>query len=155
MKRFAILLLVPLGLSSCDRLSRAFASATPANATSEKPIFLKSGQAVLFAPESDHSLLVGASVVDSQLCIAQIDPHRSNFGVNWNKSGSWETSAVLIDGETRTYMIDKDGDGLPELKTVKTPSGMKRYRLVNPQWEEIPSKQNPSDHEKDAPKSPK
>lgn len=140
MKRCAILLLFPWVFSSCDRVSRAFAPANPANATTGKPVFLKNGQAVLFAPESDHSLLVGASMQDGKLCVAQADPKRSNFGVNWSPSGSWETATERIDGETHTYMIDKDGDGLPEIKAVKTPSGTKRYRLVNPQWEEIPSK---------------
>ena len=129
-----------LSVCACSKKPEPRSVALPDQVVNDKPIVLKEGQCVLLMKEGDDALLIGASVVDGKLCIAEIDPKGRNFGVTSKDSESWETSTIVSDGSTTQYVLDKDGDGYADYKAETSPSGTRRFELLNEDWVEIKSK---------------
>jgi len=123
------LLSLALALFGCKGSESVRSSALPENVKEDRPIILKEGQAVVLIPEGDKSVMVGASIVDGKLSISEIEPDGKSFSVTWNDSESWE-SAVMNSSEGKTTtLIDKDGDGLPDLKAIMTKGSLSRFSL--------------------------
>jgi hypothetical protein len=124
---------------ACGKKTPSRSAALPDNVMTDKPIVLKEGQSVALMMEGSN-LIVGASVVDGKLSVAEIAPKGRNFGVTWKDSESWETSTIVSDGTTTTSVLDRNGDGYADFKTESTPSGLRRYELQGEEWVEIKSK---------------
>jgi hypothetical protein len=84
MTRTAHLLLLTLALVGCRDPKFLRSSALPENVREDRPVVIKEGQAVIFVPESNESLMIGASLVDGKLSISEIDPKGRSFSVTWN-----------------------------------------------------------------------
>ena len=89
--------------------------------------------------------MIGASVLDGKLTVSEIDPKGRHFGVTWKNSESWDTSTIVSDDTTTTYVLDKNGDGYADYKTKTTPSGLSRYELQGEEWVEVKSKKKDSE----------
>ena len=113
----------------------------------DKPIVLKEGQAVVLMIEGDRNLMVGASVSDGKLSVAEIDPKSRNFGVTWKDADTWDTSTSVTDGSNTTFVLDKNGDGYADFKTEITPTGTRRYELRGEDWVEVKSKKSQSEQD--------
>ena len=111
----------------------------------DKPIVLKEGQSVALMMEGDRNLIVGASVVDGKLSVAEIAPKGRNFGVTWEDSETWNTATNVSDGSSSTYVLDKNGDGYADYKAEITPTGTRRYELQGEAWIEIKSTKKTSE----------
>lgn len=83
--------------------------------------------------------MIGASVIDGKLTVVEIDPKGRNFGVTWKNSEAWDTSTIVSDGSTTTYVLDKNGDGYADFKAETTPTGSRRYELQGEEWVEVKS----------------
>ena len=108
----------------------------------ERPIVIKEGQAVILVPESNKSLMIGASVVDGKLSISEIEPKGRSFSVTWNDPESWETSMTDSEDDQTTTVIDKNGDGVPDIRAVLKKESLSRFVLQDPKWIELESRTN-------------
>lgn len=140
MKTLLPALFLIFAISACSKKPAPRSAALPDNVVSDQPIVLKEGQSVILIKEGDRELMIGASVVDGKLSIAEIDPKGRNFGVTWKDSEIWETSTIVSEGSTTTSLLDKNGDGYADFKAVSTPSGLRRYELQGEEWVEIKAK---------------
>lgn len=134
MIRHTLFILAPFVLLGCDGEDLTRSSALPDNVTEDRPIVIREGQAIVLVPDGDRSIMIGASVVDGKLTISEIDPAGKSLSVTWNDKDTWETSVIDSREDQTTITIDKSGDGLPNLRTVKTADSLLRYRLEEPQW---------------------
>ncbi len=123
--------------SACSKKTAPRSASLPDNVVSDKPIMLKEGQSVMLMKEGDRDLMIGASVVNGKLAIAEINPKGRNFGVTWKDSETWETSTIISDDSTTRYVLDKNGDGYADFKAETTPSGSSRYELQGEEWVEV------------------
>lgn len=133
-----LLSILIFALTSCDDQS-----AVADNLDEERTlIIVKEGEAVILVPETDRSMMIAAGVLRGKLSVTEIDPHGRNFGVTWNDAESWETSTIVSDESGGTViLLDKDGDGLPNLK-IESPGGGqvgRRFEFENALWKELPS----------------
>lgn len=151
MKSLFPALFLIFAVCACSEKPAGRSAALPDNVVSDKPIVLKEGQSVMLMKEGDRGLMIGASVVDGKLCVAEIDPKGRNFGVTWKDSENWLTSTIVSDDSTTTYVLDKNGDGYADFKAKITPSGSYRYELQGEEWVEVKSKKK--DSEQAAPSS--
>lgn len=147
MKTLYLALFLIFTVCACSEKPAPRSTSLPDNVVSDKPIVLKEGQAVLLMKEGDQDLMIGASVVDGKLSIAEIDPEGRNFGVTWKDSETWETSTIVSDGSTRTTVLDKNGDGYADYKGETTSSGLRRYELQGEEWVEVISKKKDSEQD--------
>jgi hypothetical protein len=145
MKTLLLALFLIFAVCACSKKPAPRSAALPDNVTNDKPIVLKEGQSVILMKEGDQYLMIGASVADGKLSVAEIDPKGRNFGVTWKDSETWETSTMVSDGTTATSVLDKNGDGYADFKAVSTPSGLRRYELQGEEWVEIKSKKEDSE----------
>jgi hypothetical protein len=134
-------------ICACSKKPPSRSAALPDNVVTDKPIVLKEGQAVVLMMEGDRDLMVGASVVDGKLSVAEIDPKGRIFGVTWKDSESWETSTEVSDGSIHTFVWDKNGDGYADLKAEITPNGIRRYELQGEAWIEVKSTKKTSEQD--------
>ena len=95
---------------------------------------------MILAPENNKSLIIGASVVDGRLSISEIDPKGRSFSISWIDEESWETSVIDSQDDQTTTTIDKNGDGLPDLRVVMADGALLRSTLDDPRWIELKSK---------------
>jgi hypothetical protein len=130
---------------ACNKKPPSRSAALPDNVVTDKPIVLKEGQAVVLMMEGDRNLMVGASVSDGKLTVVEIDPKGRNFGVTWKNSEAWDTSTIVSDGSTTTYVLDKNGDGYADFKAETTPTGSRRYELQGEEWVEVKSTKKDSE----------
>ena len=93
--------------------------------------------------------MIGASIVDGKLSITEIDPKGRSFGVVWKNADTWNTSATVTEGDNRTLVLDKNGDGYADFRAELTPAGVHRYELQDEAWVELKPKNSKS--EQDAP----
>jgi hypothetical protein len=126
-------------LAGCDHPPSSKSAALPENVKHDRPIVLKEGQAVVIAPEGNKSLLIGASVVNGKLSIAEIDPEGRSFGVAWTNADEWETSTTVKNAMTSTITIDKTMDGVADLQAVMDQNGIHRFTSGEQQWNKLPS----------------
>jgi hypothetical protein len=80
--------------------------------------------------------MIGASVVDGKLVIAEIDPKGRSLSVAWKNKDSW-TTTVMDSAENQTTVIDKDGDGIPDIRAVMKEGSLLRFRLEDAKWIEL------------------
>ncbi|MFT4176188.1 MAG: hypothetical protein QM627_05990 [Luteolibacter sp.] len=132
-----LLTLITFALTGCDHSTRS--PALPDNVQEGRPIVIKEGQAVILVPEGNKSVMIGASVVNGKLSISEVDPKGRSFSITWNSADSWETSVMNSTEEGTTVTIDKDGDGLPDLRTILKEGSASRYQLKEPNWIELQS----------------
>ena len=97
--------------------------------------------------EGDRDLMVGASVSNGKLSVAEIDPKSRNFGVAWKDADTWETSTTVKDGSNTTFVLDKNGDGYADFKAEITPTGTRRYELQGEAWIEVKSTKKTSEQD--------
>lgn len=128
-----------LALLGCRDAPSTSSGALPENVKENRPIILKEGQAVTLIPEGDRSLMVGATVIDGKLSISEVDPDGRSISVTWKDSESWKTSVIDSAKGKTTTLIDKDGDGLPDLKAIMAEGFLQRYTLDDPEWNKIES----------------
>jgi hypothetical protein len=136
---------------ACSKKTPSRSAALPDNVITDKPIVLKEGQAVALMMEGDRNLIVGASVVDGKLSVAEIAPKGRNFGVTWEDSETWNTATNVSDGSSSTYVLDKNGDGYADYKAEITPTGTRRYELQGEAWIEVKSTEKTSETQQAAP----
>lgn len=136
MNHLISLFVVTIALCACNNKFVTRSDSVPDNVKEDRPIVLKEGQAVVLVPESNKAVMIGATVLDGRLSIAEIDPDGGNFGVTWNDEESWDTSTIIPDGSNQITLIDKNGDGIPETKIDKTGG----FRLKKIEWERIEKK---------------
>ena len=141
MIRTAHLLLLALSFAGCREPKPPQSSTLPENVLEDRPIIIKEGQAVILAPESNTSLMIGAAVVDGKLSVSEIAPKGRSFSVTWNDPESWETSTIDVEEDKTTIVIDKNGDGLPDLRAVTKKGSSSRFSLESPRWIEHKSEQ--------------
>ena len=134
MKTFRPALFLIFVVCACSKRPPSRSAALPDNVISDKPIVLKEGQAVILMMEGDRDLMVGASVSNGKLSVAEIDPKSRNFGVAWKDADTWETSTTVKDGSNTTFVLDKNGDGYADFKAEITPTGTRRYELQGEAW---------------------
>jgi hypothetical protein len=127
-------------LVGCRDTKSSRSTALPDNVMEDRPIILKEGQGVVLVPEGNKSLLVGVSVVDGKLSVSEIDPEGRSFSVTWDDPEIWETSTMNSAEDKTTTLVDKDGDGMPDLRAVMTKGSLSRFTLEPPKWVEIESK---------------
>ena len=132
---------------ACSKKPPLRSAALPDNVVTDKPIVLKEGQAVVLMMEGDRNLMVGASISDGKLSVAEIDPKSRNFGVTWKDADTWGTSTSVTDGSNTTFVLDKNGDGYADFKTEITPTGTRRYELQGEDWVEVKSKKSQSEQD--------
>lgn len=125
---------------ACSKKPQSRSAAFPDNVVADKPIVLKEGQAVVLMMEGDRNLMVGASVSEGKLSVAETDPKSRSFGVTWKDADTWDTSTLITDGSKSTLVLDKNGDGYADFKTDTTPTGTRRYELRGEDWVEVNSK---------------
>ena len=111
--------------------------ALPENVLEDRPIILKEGQAVILVPEHNRALMIGAAVTDGKLTVSEIDPHGRDFSVTWTNQESWQTTTSIATDDQTTTLIDKDGDGVPDLRAEMTKGSLKRFTLDSPRWTEL------------------
>ena len=145
MKNLIPSLFLIVAISSCSKEPTSRSAALPDNVVSDKPIVLKEGQSVMLMREGDPDLMIGASVVDGKLSVAEIDPKGRNFGVTWKNSESWTTSTIVSDGTITTYVLDKNGDGYADFRAENSPAGTHRYELQGEAWIEVKSTKKTSE----------
>ena len=145
MKTFLPALFLIFVICACSKRPPSRSAALPDNVISDKPIVLKEGQAVILMMEGDRDLMVGASVSDGKLSVAEIDPKSRNFGVAWKDADTWETSTTVTDGSNTTFVFDKNGDGYADFKAEITPTGTRRYELHGEAWIEVKSTKKTSE----------
>ena len=95
--------------------------------------------------EGDRDLMVGASVVDGKLSVAEIDRKSRNFGITWKDSERWDTTTMVSDGPNQVTVLDRNGDGYADFKAEITPSGIHRYELQGEAWVEVKSTKKTSE----------
>ena len=134
-------------ICACSKKPPSRSAALPDNVMSDKPIVLKEGQAVILMMEGDRDLMVGASVSDGKLSVAEIDQKKRNFGVTWRDADTWDTSTTVKDGSNTTVVFDKNGDGYADFKAEITPTGTRRYELQGEDWVEVKSKKSQSEQD--------
>jgi len=139
MKNILPAILLIFSVFACTKKTPPRSAALPDNVVSDKPIVLKEGQSVAIMKEGDRNLMIGASVIDGKLTVVEIDPKGRNFGVTWKNSEAWDTSTIVTDGSTTTYVLDKNGDGYADFKAETTPTGSRRYELQGEEWVEVKS----------------
>lgn len=139
MKNILPAILLIFSVFACTKKTPPRSAALPDNVVSDKPIVLKEGQSVAIMKEGDRHLMIGASVIDGKLTVVEIDPKGRNFGVTWKNSEAWDTSTIVSDGSTTTYVLDKNGDGYADFKAETTPTGSRRYELQGEEWVEVKS----------------
>ena len=144
----AVLFLIAV-VCGCNKMPPTRSTALPDNVVSDKPIILKEGQAVILMREGDRALMIAASVIDEELSIGEIDPKGRSFGVTWKDADTWDTSTTVTDGNNRTLVLDKNGDGYADFRAEMTPSGDRGYELQGETWVEF--KRNNKKSEQDAP----
>lgn len=132
---------------ACSKKPSPRSAAHPENVVSDNPIILKEGQAVILMKEGDRALMIGASVVDGKLSVAEIDPMGRSFGVTWKDADTWDTSTTVKDGSNSSFVLDKNGDGYADFKTELTPSGVQRYELQGEAWVELKPKNKKSEQD--------
>ena len=147
MKTFLPALFLIFVVCACSKRPPSRSAALPDNVISDKPIVLKEGQAVILMMEGDRDLMVGASVSDGKLSVAEIDPKSRNFGVAWKDADTWETSTTVKDGSNTTFVLDKNGDGYADFKAEITPTGTRRYELQGEGWIEVKSTKKTSEQD--------
>jgi hypothetical protein len=114
---FIFSMVVSLTLIGCKG-NDSRSSLLPDNVKEDRPIVIKEGQAIVFRPESNKSLLICAGVVDGKLSVMEINQKGKSFSVTWSDSDSWETTIKNSTNGKTTVIIDKDGDGLPDVRTT-------------------------------------
>jgi hypothetical protein len=137
MKPLLALLPLVLMVCSCGEKTTIRPASLPDNVTSDKPIVLKEGQAVVFMKEGDRNLMVAATVTDGKLSIGEVDQKGRSFSVAWKDSETWETSTQVNDGEDVRTVMDKDMDGHADFKAEAGPSGVRRFRKEGEEWLEV------------------
>ena len=147
MKTFLPALFLIFVVCACSKRPPSRSAALPDNVISDKPIVLKEGQAVILMMEGDRDLMVGASVSNGTLSVAEIDPKSRNFGVAWKDADTWETSTTVKDGSNTTFVLDKNGDGYADFKAEITPTGTRRYELQGEAWIEVKSTKKASEQD--------
>lgn len=113
-----VVLLILIGCKGNDARS----SFLPDNVKEDRPIIIKEGQAIVFRPESNQSLLICAGVVDGKLSVMELNQKGKSLSVTWSDSDSWETTIKNSTNGKTTVVIDRDGDGLPDLRTTDSGS---------------------------------
>lgn len=132
--------LVPfLALTSCEKPVPTRPAELPDNVSSDKPIVMKEGQALVFMKEGNPDLTISVGLVDGRLHIMELDQATPHFEVIWKDTKKWETTTTTKDGETTTLLRDRNMDGIPDLKAVISPTGTKRYDRIGEQWLELKS----------------
>ena len=139
MTRLLLISSLALALLGCRDATPTSSGALPENVKEERPIILKEGQAVTLIPEGDRSLMVGATVINGRLSISEVDPDGRSLSVTWKDSESWQTSVIDSAKDKTITLIDKDGDGVPDLKAIMTEGSLQRYTLGDPEWNKIES----------------
>ncbi|PAW60543.1 MAG: hypothetical protein B9S37_08590 [Verrucomicrobiia bacterium Tous-C3TDCM] len=145
MKNLIPSLFLIVAISSCSKKPTSSSAALPDNVVSDKPIVLKEGQSVMLMREGDPDLMIGASVVDGKLSVAEVDPKGRNFGVTWKDSESWTTSTIVSDGTSSTYILDKNGDGYTDFRAENSPTGTHLYELQGEVWTKVKSTEKTSE----------
>jgi hypothetical protein len=135
----SILLATPLLLAVCSCNSKSIVrpASLPDNVLSDKPIVLKEGQAIVFMKAGDQNLMIAASVLDGQLCVAEVDPKGHNFGITWRDSETWQTSTEISDGQNHKIVMDRDMDGYADFKAEFSPTETHRFELKGQEWMEL------------------
>jgi hypothetical protein len=134
-------------ICACSKKPAPRSAALPDNVVSDKPIVLKEGQSVILMKEGDRELMIGASVIDGKLSVAEIDPKGRSFGVAWKDTDTWETSTTVTDDINTTFVLDKNGDGYADFRSELTPSGIQRYELQGEAWVELKPKNKKSEQD--------
>jgi len=114
---FIFSMVVSLTLVGCRR-NDSRSSVLPDNVKEDRPIIIKEGQAIVFRPESNQSLLICAGVVDGKLSVMELNQKGKSLSVTWSDSDTWETTIKNSTNGKTTVVIDKDGDGLPDVRAT-------------------------------------
>lgn len=137
MIKFSYCALLVFALVGCDGSKSSKTSTLPENVKDDRPIVIKEGQAIVLTPEGKASILIGASVVDGKLSISEIDAKGKSFSVTWDDENSWTTSTVDSAGDQTTTIIDKNGDGIPDIRAIMKDGSLSRSQLEDPKWSEL------------------
>jgi hypothetical protein len=137
MKNTIYLIISAITICSCGEREQADRSGIPENVVRDGPIILKEGQAFILMIEGDDDLMIGATVTDGKLSIADLDAEGRNFGVTWTDTNTWETSTIIQEEETTLIVMDRNGDGFPDYKAESTSAGLRRYERQDDSWVEI------------------
>jgi len=137
MIRHTIPLIATFALFGCNGADKARPSALPDNVMEDRPIVIKEGQAIVIVPDGNRSLMIGASVIDGKLSISEIDPKGRSLSVTWSDEDTWETTVTDSSEDQTTVIIDKNGDGFPNVRAVMSDGVTTRYTPSDPQWTEL------------------
>ena len=149
MKIFLPTLFLIFVVCACSKKPSLRSGALPDNVVTDKPIVLKEGQAVVLMMEGDRNLIVGASVSDGKLSVAEIDPKSRSFGVTWENSERWNTATTVAEGPNQVTVLDRNGDGYADFKAELTPTGTRRSELQGEAWIEVKSTKKTSEQDVD------
>ena len=141
MNRFIALSLITFVLASCEDKVLPSSAHLPDNVKEDSPTILKEGEAIVLIPEGDKALMIGATVINGKLAISEIDPEGRSLDITWHDKDSWRAATTIKAEDEIVYLIDNDGDGMPDLKAVMKDGELVRYKLKSVQWEKI-SKEN-------------
>ena len=115
-----------------DKTSLDRSIALPDNMLDDRPIILKEGQAVVLVPEGKSSIMIGATVIDGNLVISEISTGGKSLSVTWKNENSFFTSVTEATETQTTIISDENGDGIPDLRTLRNGRMLQRFRLENP-----------------------
>ena len=81
--------------------------------------------------------MIGVSVIDGNLVFSEIEPKGKSFSVTWINEDSWTTSVMDSAKDRSTTIIDKNGDGIADIRAVKIEESLSRSILEDPKWIEL------------------
>jgi hypothetical protein len=134
---FSGIIALSIGFLGCSKSTKSRSDLIPDNISADKPIIIKENQAIIITPENNTKLMIGASVLSGKLSVSEIDTKGKSLSVTWFDEDSWETSVVSVDGDQTSTIIDKNGDGIPDMRVVVRGGTVSRYELQKPQWIEM------------------
>lgn len=123
--------------TGCEKSDHLQSHLLPENVKNDKPIIIKEGQAIVLVPEGKEALMLAVTVHKNDLLISEIDPDGKSLSVTWHDEESWTTS-IMDSTEGRTItVVDKDGDGIPDIRAVMENKSLSRYRIEETKWIEL------------------
>jgi hypothetical protein len=132
--RYVYFVFFPIILAGCEKSEPARPPSLPENVMEDRPIIIKEGQALILVPDGKESLMLAVTVSDGDLLISEVDPDGKSLSVTWHDEESWTTSVMDTKEGQTTTVIDKNGDGIPDIRAVLGNGSLSRFRLEEAKW---------------------
>nr|WP_290824181.1 hypothetical protein [Halomonas sp.] len=134
MKRTLLILIASVALTACKKENSSRPEISSDELATDQRIILKEKHSVVLIPDNNRSLMIGVTLLDGKITVAEIPGNGKSLAVTWNNEESWTTSVMDIGEDITVSIIDEDGDGLPDLRAEQTEGSLIRYRFGTPDW---------------------